>query len=140
MAMPLLTPVPGRFTMGFFSLAEAVGDQREQLRQGLVLVLAVHAELDLRALAGRQHHDAHDAFAVGVLAVAPEGHVALEVRGETDELGRGARVHAQLVENLGGYGLHRLPSVARAGGVARTMPSAPPDCALRSSSSMPRLR
>src|SRR4030067_498386 len=126
--------------INLFVLAEAVVDQREQRRQGLVLVFAVHGKLDLRALAGRQHHDTHDALAVGVLAIVPEGHVALVVRSEADEFGRGTRMHSQLVDYLGGHGLHRLSSVTRTAGTARTMPSTPPDCALRKSSSMPKLR
>ena len=55
---------------------------------------------DLGALGGRQHHDAHDALGVHPAAVAGEPDFALETAGELRELGRGARMQAELVDDF----------------------------------------
>jgi hypothetical protein len=85
--------------MVLFVLAEAVVDQLAQGPESALLVVAVNVQIQLGAFAGGEHHDAHDAFAVGLLAVSAQSDIALELRGQADEFGRGTRVHAEFVDH-----------------------------------------
>ena len=47
--------------------------------------------------AGRQHHDAHDAFGIDASLTARNPYLAGETAGKFREFGRGARVQAELI-------------------------------------------
>src|SRR5690606_21580775 len=81
-------------------LAEAV---REQLGDRLVRragVVALDAKANAAAAGRGQHHQAHDALGVYRLAVELDPHLAVEFRGEIDQLRRGAGVQSELVDDF----------------------------------------
>src|SRR5437763_1737759 len=88
-------------------LAEIVADQRADRLDRLILVGTVDLERDLRSLAGGEHHHAHDALRVDLAAVARDLHVALKFGCELRQLGRSARMQAQLVDDLNFALVHR---------------------------------
>ena len=81
-------------------------------------------ERHLRALAGGEHHHAHDALGVDAAAVARHRDVALVLRRELRELGRRARVQAELVDDLNLALLHTTGSSSMC-----STPSQPPETA-----------
>jgi hypothetical protein len=66
----------------------------------VLFVGAVRFQRHLRALAGGQHHDAHDRLGVDAASVARQPDVALELGGQLGEFGGSAGVQAQLVDDL----------------------------------------
>src|SRR5581483_12240153 len=102
---------------------EAAGDQVLERRHRLLLVAAVAAERDVLALRGRQHQQAEDALAVDDVAVLDQLDVALEAPGEVHQLGRGARVQPQAVDDLDLVLDHAVsPTTAPSTGVPTRMP------------------
>src|SRR5690606_39957216 len=82
-------------------LAEAVGDQLLDRLQGFVFLLALGVDGDRAALGCGQHHHAHDALGVDAAAVALEPDLARKSAGELGELGRGACMQPELVDDGG---------------------------------------
>src|ERR1035441_7231708 len=74
------------------------------LGQGLRGVMAVGVDGDCAARTGGQHHQAHDAFAVDLLAVLFHEDVAAKAVGGFDKHGRGPGMNAQLVRDLKIFG------------------------------------
>ena len=80
----------------FLELAsDQVGDGVERG----VGVGAIGAYGDDRAVAGGEHHQAHDALAIDFLAILLDEDVGLEAIGRFDKLGGGTGVDAELVED-----------------------------------------
>src|SRR6185369_11212780 len=118
MAMPAETPAPCRvkqasamaarggapaFASGFSTALVLVGSftlAGSFAFAELVRVGALGLDHDGGALAGGQHHHAHDALGVHAPAVARQPDLARELARGLGELGRGPRVQAQLVDDL----------------------------------------
>src|SRR5262245_20761193 len=79
------------------ALPELVGEEPLEGVEARGPVLAVGLELDRGAQARGQHHHAHDALGVHAPRLAGDEELGLEGRGDLGELGRGTRVHPQLV-------------------------------------------
>src|SRR3569623_2060327 len=105
MAMPRATAMPCTENVIARSLpfAEPVADQREQRVHRFLLALAVGLDRDLGAYTGGQHHDAHDALGIDAARAATEPDVAREAARQLGELGRGARMQAQLIADGRGF-------------------------------------
>jgi len=65
--------------------------------EGGFCVVAFSADNEDGPVAGGEHHEAHDAFAIDLLTVFFDGDIAGELAGGLDELGRGPGVDAELV-------------------------------------------
>src|SRR5262245_444909 len=108
---------------GSLSLSELVAHQRGDRRCGLRLVAALGLELDLGALAGRQHHHAHDALGIHTTTSSAPVHLAGKAAGQLGELGRRARMQPQLVIDRE-YGLDHGHRISRSGSAAGSAPVA----------------
>src|ERR1700682_6151146 len=142
-AMPPDTPMPcivkqtlegtARMPSGIMALLALVELVAEELLDGgarRFLVGPVGFQLDRGAQPRGEHHHAHDALRVHAPPVARDPHRALELGGHLRELGRGARVQAQLVGDLDGALDH-----GRASAFMRITPSIAPPSAFSSTAS-----
>src|SRR4051812_46003032 len=82
---------------GLLAFAELVVDESDDGGHRLRLVLALRLDLDLGAQACRQHHHAHDALGIDATTVPREEDLAAKAAGQLGELGRRARMQAELV-------------------------------------------
>src|SRR5574343_760251 len=90
-----------------FSFPELVLDQGLQGSHCGVCVGAAGVDGDGAALGGGQHHDTHDAFGIDALAVAFEPDFTLVCAGGLGQLGGGAGMQAQLVDDFCFLARHR---------------------------------
>src|SRR6516225_2155796 len=88
----------GRF-LRLLGFAEAFSDQLEHCGQGSIGILAFGVDDDTCALAGGEHHHAHDALRVDPLSVAFEPYVGGKLAGGLRQFRRGSRMQAQLVDD-----------------------------------------
>src|SRR5215210_4716815 len=82
-----------------FGFSKTSFNERLQLPQCLLLILAMRVDGYDAAFAGREHHNTHDAFAIDLAAALLELNLTGKVRGEIHELRGCAGVHAELVDN-----------------------------------------
>ena len=70
-----------------FAFTKLVIDQGQQSVHGFMFALALGFHLDLRANAGGQHHDAHDAFGVDATLALADPHLTGKTASELGEFG-----------------------------------------------------
>ena len=68
-------------------------------RQGLLGVITLGRELQLRSLGRGQRHEAHEALGVHVLHPVVDDDLALELVGHLHQFGRGPQMEPQLVDD-----------------------------------------
>ena len=78
---------------------ELAGDEILDGGKRCVCIRAVRTYGDDGAVTGSEHHEAHDAFSIHFLTVFFHENVRLEAICRFDELGGGAGVDAELVED-----------------------------------------
>src|SRR5450432_2664361 len=103
--------------------AELVVDECHKRIHRLTLVFALGLDLDLGADPRGQHHHAHDALGIDAPAVAAEENLAAKASRELGELGRRARVQAELVIDPG-CRLDHCHALSESGSGAATWPPA----------------
>ena len=72
--------------------AEIIGDQSRDRVDCLRFVRAIGFKHDAASFAGREHHDAHDAFCIDLATIARECDLALVFRSQLGELCRGGEM------------------------------------------------
>src|SRR5258707_13478059 len=97
-------PCPGGLLL--LAFAELIAYQLQDCVDRSLRVGAVRLDRDARALARREHHHPHDAFRVDPAPVARDPDVAGEGARRLRQLRRGARVQAELVDDLRGRARH----------------------------------
>src|ERR1035438_2825669 len=85
---------PGGLRSGLVELAR---EKLFQLGKHQLRILARREELDLRALAGRKHHEAHDALSIDLLLVLLDEDLGFELVGDAHDHRGWARVYPELV-------------------------------------------
>src|SRR5690606_22938736 len=83
-----------------FRFAEAAVDEVDQRIHGFLLALAAGFQGDRAAVAGGQHHDAHDAFGIDAAFVALYPDVTRKLAGGLRQACRGAGMQPELVDDL----------------------------------------
>src|SRR5450830_1356362 len=90
----------GYVRQALLAFAKPVINQGGERIDTCLLIIALGFQGHFRALAGGQHHDAHDGLGVDAARVAGQPDVALELGGELGKFGGGACVQSQLVDDF----------------------------------------
>lgn len=78
---------------------ELAGNQVSDGGDGGIGVQSFRADSDHRAVAGGEHHQAHDAFAINFLAVLFNEDIRFKAVRHFDELSRWSRMDTELIED-----------------------------------------
>src|SRR6266850_2718379 len=138
MVVPVETACPWRTkfiaALVLFAFAESIAYKLQDRGERLLGVGAFGLDGYGGALAGGEHHHAHDAFRIDPPLVARDPDLRSERARGLGELRRGARVQAQLVDDFSGGASHRSTgprSYGRRLRRRRSAPSPPPRRAAR---------
>src|SRR5471032_979690 len=82
------------------AFAKPVVNQDGERVDASLLVFAISLQCHFGALAGGQHHHAHDGLGIDAARVAGQPHIALELGGQLRKFGGSACMQSQLVDDF----------------------------------------